>query len=219
MRVVVLHFDPDLGPALIGRLREEGHDVECRTELDPGKIAFEPGEHLAMILDARSTAGMIPWVLQRLRERSDKALLVVLGGGNRLDERIRAFESGADEYLAEPIALDELAVRLKALDRRAGGSARGPLMVNGVGLDAVRRAATRGGTLVALTPREYIVLSVLMASAGELVTRPQLEQQLYGVASKVGSNRIEVHIHNLRRKLGESFIRNVRGRGYRVGGL
>ncbi|HYK25100.1 MAG TPA: winged helix-turn-helix domain-containing protein [Steroidobacteraceae bacterium] len=91
--------------------------------------------------------------------------------------------------------------------------------MNDVELDPVRPAAISSGKLVPLTPREYVVLGVLMASAGQFVTRAQLERQLYGVAPEVGSNRVEVHIHNLRRKLGEHFIRNVRGRGYCVGGM
>lgn len=90
--------------------------------------------------------------------------------------------------------------------------------MSGVELDPIRRGVISSGKLISLTPREYVVLGVLMASAGQLVTRAQLEGQLYGLAGDVGSNRIEVHIHNLRRKLGDRFIRNVRGRGYRVGG-
>jgi len=219
MHVVLFHADPDPGQALVTRLREEGHDVEWRTVFDPDELAFNSDEQPVVILDAVLVGPALPWALRHLRERIDRALLVVVGGEDRAENRIRAFQSGADEYLAEPFVLDELAARLKARARRAGGPAHGRLVVNDVELDPVRPAAISSGKLVPLTPREYVVLGVLMASAGQFVTRAQLERQLYGVAPEVGSNRVEVHIHNLRRKLGEHFIRNVRGRGYCVGGM
>jgi DNA-binding response OmpR family regulator len=217
MHAVVFHNNSDVGQALVRRLHEEGHKVEWRSAFDPDEFAFDPDEQLVVILDAVSIGAAVPWALQRLRERSDKALLVVLGSEDRADDRIRAFQSGADEYLAQSIVPDELAARLKAWAGRSGGRSHGKLLVNDVELDPVRRAAISGGKLVSLTPREYLVLGLLMASPGRLITRAQLERQLYGVTREVGSNRVEVHIHNLRRKLGEHFIRNVRRRGYRVG--
>jgi DNA-binding response OmpR family regulator len=95
-----LHVDPDLGPALVRRLREEGHEVELRTAFEPADIAVEADGQYVVILDAASLGAALPWTLQHLRNRSDRALLVVLGGQDAVDCRIQAYQSGADEYLA-----------------------------------------------------------------------------------------------------------------------
>ena len=155
-------------------------------------------------------------MLQRLRQANERALVIVISPHASTDEKVRAFDCGADEYLVRPVVADELAARLRALLRRVGSTARGELVVGDVHLNPVRRLVARGAQDIPLTAREYVVLAVLMSTPGRLVTRLELERQLYGFGEEIGSNSVEVHIHNLRRKLGGEFIRNVRGRGYCV---
>jgi two-component system, OmpR family, response regulator QseB len=216
MRVLLVANDVLLADALRERLGREGYTVDWHTGLDPEVLSSQSARYGAFILDIAAIREEVGFTLRRLRQANDKVLAIVIGADASTAEKIRAFDCGADEYLVRPVVADELAARLRALLRRISGAARGELIVGDVHLNPVRRLVARGGRDIPLTAREYVVLAVLMSTPGRLVTRVELERQLYGFGEEIGSNSVEVHIHNLRRKLGGPFIRNVRGRGYCV---
>ena len=155
-------------------------------------------------------------VLRWLRHNGEATPVVIVTAREGISERITGLDAGADDYLIKPFDIDELCARLRATTRRAVGHAESLLVVGEVALDLRQRQVTCQGTPAALTAREYAVVELLMRKAGCLVTRAEIEEELYGFEDDIASNAVEVHIHNLRRKLGAAFITNLKGRGYRV---
>jgi two-component system response regulator QseB len=155
-------------------------------------------------------------VLRWLRQGGQTTPVVIVTARDRVTDRITGLDAGADDYLIKPFDIDELSARLRAITRRVIGCAESMLTVGDVMLDLRQRLVTYRGEPAALTAREYAVVELLMRKAGCLATRAEIEEELYGFEDDIGSNAIEVHIHNLRRKLGPLFITNVKGRGYRV---
>ncbi len=155
-------------------------------------------------------------LLRRLRAARDRTPVLVLTARDTVDDRVAGLDAGGDDYLVKPFALAELQARLRALMRRKAGEA-GPMLRSGrVELDPAARSARLDGQPVALSGREYSGLHDLMRHAGRIVSRSQLEDSVYGWDDDIGSNAIEVHIHNLRRKLGPDAVQTVRGLGYVV---
>jgi two-component system OmpR family response regulator/two-component system response regulator QseB len=152
--------------------------------------------------------------LAAVRAKGARTPVVVLTARDAIGARIQGLDSGADDYLVKPVDLGELAARLRALVRRAHGAADTRLTLGEVTLDPAARQVWRGDQPVVLSLREFDLLHAFMRQAGRVLTREQLEQQLYAWGSEVSSNAVEVHIHNLRRKLGGGLIETVRGVGY-----
>src|SRR6202030_1945074 len=150
------------------------------------------------------------------RERQHDLPILVLTAREAPADRIAGLDAGADDYLVKPFDLDELAARIRALLRRRAGSGAPLLAHLGVELDPAAHRVRRDGVEVALSPREFTLLQLLMERPGTIQSRSQIEERLYGFGEEVESNAVEVHIHGLRRKLGAQFILTVRGVGYRV---
>jgi two-component system OmpR family response regulator/two-component system response regulator QseB len=153
-------------------------------------------------------------VLQRLRARGGRLPVLILTARDAVEDRIRGLDAGADDYLIKPFDLGELAARLRALTRREGGQADPVLRVAGVELDPAAHTVTFHGQPVELSAREFALLHALMRNAGRVMTRAQLEEQLYPWGEEVESNAVEVHVHRLRRKLAADLVQTVRGVGY-----
>jgi DNA-binding response OmpR family regulator len=140
--------------------------------------------------------------------------VLVMTARDTVPDRIKGLDAGADDYLVKPFDLDDLTARARALIRRAAGRAE-PVIERGVlTLNPATREVSWRGAAVALSAREYGLLAALAERPGLVLSRAQLEEKLYGWNETVGSNAVEVHIHNLRKKLGDGAIHNVRGMGY-----
>ena len=156
-------------------------------------------------------------VLQSMRSRGDGTPVIVLTARDALTSRVQGLDAGADDYLVKPFELDELLARMRALLRRQAGRAEPVLEVGDVTLDPSTRQVTHAGAPLVLSAREYAVLEALMLRPGAILSRAQLEDRLYGWGEELESNAISVYVHQLRRKVGDDFIRTVRGVGYYVG--
>ncbi len=140
--------------------------------------------------------------------------VLIITARDEVQDRIQGLDSGADDFIVKPFDLDELGARLRAVQRRAVGRS-GPLIVHGdIELDPATRRVTQGGRNVTLTAREFALLQHLLERAGRVLSRAQLQDALYSWGSEIESNAIEVHVHNLRRKLGRELVRTVHGQGY-----
>jgi two-component system OmpR family response regulator/two-component system response regulator QseB len=140
--------------------------------------------------------------------------VLILTARDRVEDRIKGLDSGADDYVVKPVDLGELAARLRALIRRSKGEAA-PVLQNGaLHLDPAARQVTFGGKRIELQAREFAMLQELMLNAGRVLSREQLVERLYAWGEEIESNAIEVHVHHLRRKLAPEVIRTVRGVGY-----
>ena len=155
-------------------------------------------------------------VLRALRAAGVVTPVLTLSALASVDDRIAGLESGADDYLVKPFALTELFARLRVIERRLGTASNHLIRLKTVELDSTAHQVRLDGELLSLSRREYMLLKVLMESAGRIKTREQLEASLYAWGEEVASNALEVHISNLRKKLPKDFIKTLRGVGYSV---
>jgi Response regulators consisting of a CheY-like receiver domain and a winged-helix DNA-binding domain len=214
MRILLVEDDRLLGDALQAGLREAGYAVEWLRDgvAAEAALAAEPFGAVVLDLGLPRLSGLE--LLRRLRGRGDRTPVVVLTARDAVDDRVRGLDLGADDYVVKPVALAELGARVRAVTRRAGGVASGRLEVGPLVLDPGARTVSYHGEAVELQPREFALLHALALRAGQVLTRSQLESQLYEWNEALDSNAIEVHVHRLRRKLSHDVIRTIRGVGY-----
>jgi two-component system OmpR family response regulator/two-component system response regulator QseB len=216
MRVLLIEDDPLLGDALQAGLRDNGFAVEWLRDGEAGLAALGADGFDAVVLDLGLPRLDGRRLLERRRGAGDRTPVLVLTARDALEDRVAGLDAGADDYVVKPVAIAELAARLRALVRRASGIARGHLDAGPLSVDPAARSVTWHGAPVELAPREFDVLLALVLRAGRVVTREQLESALYEWERSIESNAIEVHVHHLRRKLAPDLIRTVRGVGYMI---
>jgi DNA-binding response OmpR family regulator len=216
MRLLLVEDDTMIGRAVRQGLGDAGFSVDWVRDGRAAGLALASGVYDVAVLDLGLPGKDGMAVLGELRARRDPLPVVVVTARDAVADRIAGLNAGADDYVLKPFDLDELVARVRALLRRnAGGGS--PLMECGkLSLDPLRREVRLAGQPVQLSAREFSLLEALMRRPGAVLSREQLEDAVYGWGQEVGSNAVEVHLHNLRRKLGANTIRNVRGVGYKV---
>ena len=155
-------------------------------------------------------------VLKKLRKKHSELPVLLLTARDSLDDKVLGLDSGADDYLAKPFDMTELLARLRVIERRLAQVKTARIVIRNVSLDTVGQKVLVDGADIELPRREYMLLKTLMENAGRVQTRPVLESRLYSWGEEVASNALEVHIHHLRKKVGNDFIRTIRGVGYKV---
>ena len=214
MRILVVEDDPLLADGLQAGLRQAGFDVDLAQDGVAADLALGTHDYAAVVLDLGLPRLGGLEVLKRLRSGGSAVSVLILTARDRVEDRIKGLDSGADDYVVKPVDLGELAARLRALIRRSKGEAA-PVLQNGVlHLDPAARQVTFGGKRIELQAREFAMLHQLMLNAGRVLSREQLVERLYAWGEEIESNAIEVHVHHLRRKLAPEVIRTVRGVGY-----
>ncbi|NML15910.1 winged helix-turn-helix domain-containing protein [Azohydromonas caseinilytica] len=216
MRILLAEDDPLLGDGLQAGLGQLGFQVDWVRDGVAAERELRAGVHAAAVLDLGLPRLDGLDVLAAVRRAGVHLPVLVLTARDAVPERVRGLDAGADDYVVKPVDLQELAARLRALVRRAAGQPQERLQAQGVVLDAATRTVTLDGAPVTLSTREFDLLHALMLGNGRVLSREQLEQQLYRWGQEVESNTVEVHIHHLRRKLGAGLIQTVRGVGYRL---
>lgn len=216
MRVLLAEDDPVLGDGLRAGLGQQGFQVDWVRDGVAALRELGTGVYAAAVLDLGLPRLDGLDVLRQSRQAGVTTPVLVLTARDAIPQRIAGLDNGADDYVVKPIDLEELAARLRALVRRASGQPQPVLLAQDVQLDLAGRQALRAGVPVSLSTREFDLLDTLMRNAGRVMTREQLEQQLYRWGHEVESNAVEVHVHHLRRKLGAELIQTVRGVGYLV---
>jgi two-component system response regulator QseB len=216
MRILLIEDDPMIGRAVRQGLVLAGFAVDWVTDGRAAELALANGVYDLAILDLGlpKVDGMT--VLATLREMGNAMPVLIASARDTVRDRIAGLEAGADDYVLKPFDLDELVARVRALLRRHAGSGSPVLKVGNLVLDPVRKSVLQGDAAVELSAREFAVLETLMQRPGAVLSRAKLEESVYGWHQEVGSNSIEVHLHNLRKKIGSAVIKNVRGVGYRV---
>ena len=216
MRILLVEDDRLLGDGLKAGLTQAGYAVDWLRDGEAAVAALSTESFAAVVLDLGLPKRDGLSVLQWLRGRHDATPVLILTARDQLEDKVRGLDLGADDYVLKPFDLDEIAARLRALVRRAHGRPEPVLTVGGIALNPAARTVTRAGEAVELTPREFDLLHLLLQNADRVLTRRTLEEQLYTWGDAVDSNALEVHVHHLRRKLGNDLIRTVRGVGYTV---
>ncbi len=216
MRILLVEDDELLGEGIRDALVRGHYTVEWVRDGLQGLAAIRAGGFDIVVLDLGLPRLDGVEVIRRAREGGDATPVLVLSARDTPEQRIAGLDAGADDYLIKPFDIGELFARLRALGRRQSGAASN-LMVHGpVSIDPVALSVTLAGQPVVLQRREFMLLSKLVESTGQVLSRRQLEETLYGWEGDVESNALDVHIHNLRKKLYPELIRTIRGVGYTV---
>lgn len=222
MRVLVVEDDKGIADGLAAHLARAGHAVDCTAAIAAAWRALSSEPYDVVLLDLGLEDGDGTVLLRRLRDAATGRLpdpatpVLIMTARDQVSARIEGLDLGADDYLTKPFDPDELAARMRALRRRLAGRARPTLRHGDIELDPAARTVHRAGQLVELSAREFSVLLALLEARPHVLSRAQIEARLYNFDSILESNAIEVHVHRLRRKLGESLVRTVRGVGYYV---
>lgn len=213
MRLLVIEDDPLLRHSLSEGLREELYAVDTAAEGEEGLAKARETDYDCVVLD-----GMLPGIdgwelLVRLRKEKTTPVLM-LTARDAVPDRIRGLDAGADDYLTKPFDFEELLARLRALIRRSSGQGSSLLTIGDVEVDIAAKTVRRTGTAVPLTPREYGLVEYLALHRGSVVSRTELYEHLFDESDDTLSNLLDVHVSNVRKKLGATFISTRRGHGY-----
>jgi two-component system OmpR family response regulator len=217
MRILVVEDEPDLLRSLAQALREESYAVDTAADGEEGLHKAESWEYDAIVLDV-----MLPkldgWQLLARLRKTKRTPVLMLTARDRTGDRVRGLDTGADDYVVKPFDLDELLARLRALIRRSAGKTENTVEIGDVSIDTAARLVRRSGLTVELTAREYGLLEFLALHRGEVVTRTTLYEHLFDEDDSSLSNLLDVHVSNIRKKLGHEFITTRRGHGYSIEG-
>jgi two-component system OmpR family response regulator len=213
MRILVVEDELDLQRGLTRALRDEGYAVDAADNGEDGLFSAESIDYDAIILDV-----MMPrldgWeALKRLR-KTKRTPVLMLTARDQSRDRVRGLDTGADDYVVKPFDLPELMARLRALIRRTTDKTTSQIEIGAVTIDTAARVITQGNQPVELTAREYSLVEFLALHRGEVVTRTTLYEHLFDENDSSLSNLLDVHVSNVRRKLGAEFITTRRGHGY-----
>ena len=217
MKILIVEDDKILSQGLCSALQKEGFVVNnALTGADATKlfVSFAP-DIVILDLGLPDIDGLD--VLKALRKKQPTTPVLVLTARHSVEEKVQALDIGADDYLQKPFEIPELFARLRGMARRLGTASSSLIEIGAVTLDTAAHTLMVESNDVALPRKEYMILKALMESAGRVKTREALEGNLYDWSEEIGSNTIEAHISNLRKKLPEGFIKTIRGVGYTIG--
>lgn len=214
MRVLLAEDDRNLGEGLKLGLIHHGFEVDWVRDGQAALYEVKNTSYAALVLDIGLPLKDGFTVLKELRAEKKSLPVLVLTAQDSVDSITHGLDLGGDDYVIKPVALEVLAARLRAIIRRSDGCVNNELVIGGLSLNPTSYEVKRGRSLIKLSKKEFALLHVLMASAGRVLTKAQLEEQLYSWGHEVESNTIEVHIHNIRKKIGNIYIHTIRGIGY-----
>jgi two-component system OmpR family response regulator len=214
MRILIVEDEPDLLSSLARALRDEGYAVDTAPDGEEGFYKAESYDYDAIVLDV-----MLPkldgWgVLAKLRKIPKATPVLMLTARDQTRDRVKGLDTGADDYVIKPFDLDELLARLRALIRRAAAKASNVIEIGQVRVDTALKQIALAGKPVELTAREYQLVEFMALHRGEVITRTQLYEHLFDEDDSTLSNLLDVHVSNVRKKLGAEFITTRRGHGY-----
>jgi len=216
MRILLVEDDPMIGKTLQQALQQDGYAVDWVTEGESGRTAITTSQdaYVLVLLDLGLPRKGGLALLRELRREGNRVRVLVVTARDAVADRVEGLDAGADDYLTKPFSLDELTARIRALLRRDVTREDNVLRHGDLALDTATHAVTKGGKSVDVSAREFALLAALLERPGAALSKTQLEERIYRWGDEVESNAVEVHIHNLRKKLGSDTIRTLRGVGY-----
>ena len=216
MRILLVEDDEPLSAALSSSLRGANYVVDCvyRGKEALAMLTAEQTDIVILDLGLPDMDGLE--VLRQIRQKVKDMPVIILTARDKVTDKILGLDAGADDYLPKPLDMDELFARLRVLERRLGTASTAMVKIGKVALNTQTLELTVAGEAVSLPRRELMLLKVLMENGGRIQPKQKLESRLYEWGDEVSSNTIEVHIHHLRKKLPENFIKTIRGVGYSI---
>ncbi len=216
MKILLVEDDRLLGDGIAVGIGQAGLAVDWVQDGQQAETALALGSYDAVVLDLGlpQLSGME--LLRRARARGETLPILILTARDAVADRVAGLDAGADDYLVKPFDLTELQARLRALLRRSKGSADPVISHGELRVDLAGHSVSLSNKSVALSAREFAILHTLLLNAGRVMSKAQIEEQLYGWGDEIESNAVEVFIHHLRRKLYPELIRTIRGVGYMI---
>ena len=216
MRVLIVEDDTGIATGLAATLRASGYavDVTATLALASAALRVEPFDLVLLDLSLPDGDGL-DW-LRQVRRTGSVMPVLIMSARDALPDRVAGLDEGADDYVVKPFEPEELLARMRVALRRSEGRASPVLRHGDLVVDPAAHTVVRNGEPVALRAKEFALLLALLRSSGQVLSRQRLEQALYGFDEVLDSNALEVHMHHLRRKLGDGLVKTVRGVGYFV---
>jgi two-component system, OmpR family, response regulator QseB len=219
VRILLVEDDELLASGLASALTRANHLVQHVNDGQKAIDAFNSSEFDMAILDLGLPKVDGAEVLKVIRQKGNNTPILILSARDATKDRILGLDLGADDYLTKPFELDELLAHIRVLERRQSGSSKNLLEIGQLVLDLAAFTVTWKGELLDLQRREFTLIKKLAENPQQVFSRSQLEESLYGWGDGVESNTIDVHVHNLRKKISAEAIKTIRGVGYRIGKL
>lgn len=216
MRLLLVEDDMMVGTSTSTALRMEGFVVDWVRDAAPAALALDVVSYALMLLDLGLPKKDGLTLLREYRKKGNSTPTIIITARDDVENRVAGLNCGADDYLVKPVDLRELVARIRAVTRRHAGQGNPELARGSLRLNPMTHEVFQNEQPVALSPREFALLQALLQAKDSVLSRSELEERLYGWGDEVASNTVDVHIHNLRKKLGTDAIRNVRGIGYIV---
>ncbi len=217
LHILLVEDDEMLGEVMRDGVLQDGHQVDWVRSVADARAALQRVSYALILLDLGLPDEDGSTLIRDLRRSGSEVRILVVSARDEVGGRVACLRLGADDYIVKPFDLDELCARIDASTRRISGRASSLIEIDGLLVDTARRNVSRDGEDVVLSAKEYVLLMTLINGRGKVFSREQLECMVYGEGVLVESNTIEVHIHNLRKKLGGNLIRTIRGHGYVIG--
>ncbi|WP_339078225.1 response regulator transcription factor (plasmid) [Acetobacter sp. AC2005] len=215
MRILIVEDEHDLGAAVQERVRQDGHAVDWFMTLEDARAAVATVDYDFMLLDLGLPDGNGRDLLREIRRTSFDTAILITTAEDQISDRIAGLSDGADDYIVKPYDLNELVARIAAVARRYVTPRRQvSYQIGEIVIDRENRSVTRNEMELELTAREWAIMELLSRRPGRIYSRHQIDTALYALDQDVGSNTVEVFISRLRKKVGNTVIKTVRGRGY-----
>ena len=216
MRILLVEDDPMIGKTLSQALAQDGYAVDRVTDGVAARAALDAAQHAyaLVLLDLGLPRKSGLELLREIRRAGNRVRVLIVTARDAVADRVAGLDAGADDYLTKPFSLDELGARMRALLRRDIGRESNVLRHGDLALDPTAHVVTQAGRPVDVSAREFALLAALLERPGAALSKAQLEERIYPWGDEVESNAVEVHVHNLRKKLGSETIRTLRGIGY-----
>lgn len=216
MRILLVEDDELLGKGICTALKQENYIIDWVKDGTAAENALHNQEFDAVVLDLGLPKISGLDLLRKLRRDKNNISVLILTARDTVEDRVKGLDMGADDYLTKPFDIEELCARLRAQQRRKASRSSNLIQHKDITLDPLGHIVKAGNEEVSVSRREFALLQVLLEQSGRVLSRDYLTQVLYTWDEEVDSNALEVHIHNLRKKLGNQFIITIRGVGYMV---
>ncbi len=216
MRILVVEDDVMLGEGIVEGLKQHNYAVDLMQDGKMAELALDTEPYDAVVMDIGLPSKDGIAIVRSIRAKGNAVPVLLLTARDAVGDRVRGLDSGADDYLTKPFDLSELLARMRALVRRSAGRAEPKIKFESLELDPAAQTLTVNGEFIRLSRREFALLECLLENAGKVVSKTKLLEKLYGWDEEVDSNTLEVHIHNLRKKIQSKYIKTLRGVGYIV---
>ena len=216
MRVLLVEDDPMMGRAVKVALSQAGYAADLIASAEDAEVALKTTSYDMVVLDINLSGKSGLEFISDLRKRKLDIPVLALTARDTTQQKVEGLNAGVDDYLVKPFDLEELLARLQALFRRSNGRTTPNIIHGDIVIDPAARTVEKNGEPLELSGREFAVLAILMENIGMVMNKQEIEEKLYGWDIAIESNAVEVYISHLRKKLGDSMIKTIRGLGYIV---